>query len=216
MRNHARANENFGLPLFVGYHSIGVIKRNEEFLRKLSIRQFAKCVRVSHVAVIKAIRNGRIEKDKNGLIDQRSAMLAWEQNTDLSKKREAVRSLLPSSEETEEEKEARHARRAYEKSRAVKEIYSARIARLEYERKAKNLVSSSDVKIAAMECRRIFSDAVLSIPSKICHELAMEIDPDRVHTILTNVIHAMLEELFFQEKSRIRSEVLAGKSIENH
>lgn len=177
--------------------------------KNISIRAFAKSMGVSHVAVLKAIRDGRIEKNKNGTIDLKKATLAWEQNTDLSKKREPAPEEPEYEEDPQDAKEraeSARASKAYSVARAVKEEFAARTARLDFELKAKSLVMSEDVKMKAFQAGRIVRDTFLNLPNKISHELAAEIDPDKIHAKLTLAIHAALEMLFEQGKDVVDEE----------
>lgn len=177
--------------------------------KKVSVRQFAKSMGVSHVAVIKAIKAGRIEKNSDGSIDPEKARLAWEQNTDLSKKREVPgkNEAAEKNQEATGDPEASRATKAYNVARAVREEYAARTARLEYEQKAKSLVSAQEVKLEAYKAGRIFRETMMNLPNKICHELAAESDANKVHALLTTVIHTTLTALFDQAKSEIMSDV---------
>lgn len=179
--------------------------------KKVSIRKFARTRGVSQTAVQKAIKAGRIEKEPDGSINEKTASLAWDQNTNLGKKREPIEPIIPPPpEDTKEERDSRRANRAYNMARAVREEYSSRSARLEYEQKAKSLVSASDIKMEAFQNGRIMRDTFLNLPNRISHELAAETDPDKIHTFLTKIIHETLIALFEQSKSRIMTEVEAS------
>lgn len=80
-------------------------------------------------------------------------------------------------------------------ARTVKEHYSARLAKLEYERAIGKLVEASEVKVAAFNRARIVRDALMNIPGRVSPILAAEAEPHKIHEILIKEIRIALEEL---------------------
>lgn len=80
-------------------------------------------------------------------------------------------------------------------SRAIREAYQARMAKLEYEEMTGKLVEAEKVKIKAFECARRVRDALLNIPDRVAAELANETSEHKIHGILTRELVQALEEL---------------------
>lgn len=83
----------------------------------------------------------------------------------------------------------------YAESRAIREAFMARLAKLEYEEKSGKLVPVDQVKADAFKTARIIRDGLLNIPDRVAHELAHETDPTAVHLRLTAEFRAVLEAL---------------------
>lgn len=80
-------------------------------------------------------------------------------------------------------------------SRAVREAYSARLAKLEYEKAIGKVVEADAVKTQAFKVARSVRDALLNIPDRVASELAAEADPARVHARLSGEIREVLQAL---------------------
>ena len=83
----------------------------------------------------------------------------------------------------------------YEAARTEKEIYRAKMAKLNYERLEGSLVYSKDVKEAAFESVRLLRDQLLNIPGRVAPIIAAEKDPKKTHEILDKEIRQCLESL---------------------
>lgn len=163
----------------------------------ISVRKFAQLVGVSHVAILRAVRAGRLVESvefgpDGGVkgIDPDKGREEWAMNspTPVSKSVAAKNQpgqALPGA----------GAMPSYAQARAVRENYQARIAKLIYEEKIGKLIEADGVKVKAFETARIVRDFVLNIPNRISAELASETDPIRVHTLLTKELTSALDEL---------------------
>lgn len=168
--------------------------------KPVSIRAFAKMQGVSHTAVAKAIKAGRISTTKEGKIDPVLAAEQWEANTDASKKRDQ---LGPAAAEPEEApSKGPRASTAYAVARAIREEYQARTARLTFEAMAGQLVPADKVKLESFQTARLTRDSILNVPNKIAHELAAETDPAKIHVMLTKALNGALEELAAEGRRR--------------
>ncbi len=166
-----------------------------------SLRQFAKMVGVSHTAIEKAIKAGRIPKaavyrdaaGKHKIYDVALAKKSFAANSDPAKVK------VKPEPEAEEPPVDKAQAETYNKSRTIKEVYGARKAKLEYETMAGELVEKRKVKMEAFNVARKVRDAMLNIPSRMSAQLAAETDPHKVHTILEQEIVQALEELAREE-----------------
>ncbi|MBT5166081.1 MAG: hypothetical protein HOM46_02365 [Nitrosomonadales bacterium] len=165
---------------------------------ELSIRAYARHRGITDGAVRKAIKAGRITKNKNDKIDSELADKQWLKNTDPSqikeiKKEEEVRqetgnynpaSLGPS----------------YQQSRAIKEAYNAKLTRLQFEKESKKLISVDEVKISAFNAARMTRDRILNIPDRVIPQLVGKTDIHEMKELLKLELVKALEELSNNEK----------------
>ena len=84
---------------------------------------------------------------------------------------------------------------AYAQSRAIREAYMARLAKLDFEERSGRLIEVDKVKAAAFKVARTVRDGLLNMPDRVAHELAHEADPSAVHQRLSAEIRSILEAL---------------------
>lgn len=151
----------------------------------VSLRKYAAHRRVSHTAVQKAIKQGRIKTAPDGKIDVEQADRDWDRNTspvNVPKRAARVDGGAAGGS-------------SYAQSRAVRELYLARLAKIEFEERSGKLVSRDEVTVAAFTKARTVRDNLLNIPDRVAAVLAAETDPVRAHQILTDEIRKALIEL---------------------
>ena len=81
---------------------------------------------------------------------------------------------------------------SYAQSRAIREAYQARLAKLEFEERSGRMADVSKVKAEAFKVARTVRDGLLNLPDRIAHELAHETDPAKVHARLSDEIRIVL------------------------
>jgi hypothetical protein len=154
----------------------------------VSFRQYAKHRGVSHTAVEKAVKQGRIRTTPEGKLDVEQADRDWGRNSSpVNAPRQASRAAEPN--------DGAGRGPTYAQSRAVRELYLARLAKIEFEERAAKLVSRDEVTVAAFTKARTVRDNLLNIPDRVAAMLAAESDPTRVHQILSDEIRKALIEL---------------------
>lgn len=153
----------------------------------VSIREFARQRGVSDAAVRKAIDRGEIAQEPDGSIDP-ARNAGWQP-------RAQARSL-PKAEAAAPEPSS--AIPDYSKSRAIREAYAARLAKLEFEERAGKLVSADEARIEQFRIARALRDRLLQLPAKIAPQLVALIadDPDvvAVETMLETELRELLSE----------------------
>lgn len=82
----------------------------------------------------------------------------------------------------------------FSEARAVKEFYSARLTKLEYEKESGTLISANEVKVQTFNRFRAFRDQMLNIPDRIADELAGISDAHEIFRILTDEIKSALND----------------------
>jgi len=177
----------------------------------LSIRAYAQHRGVSHTAVAKAIKAGRISKEPDGTIDPAKADTQWERNTLPSQSLDtgAIKltqkvatpavSTQVSSREVQASLETRTAAPDYQTSRAIREAYAARLAKLEFEERTGKLLNADEVKVKHFNLARLLRDRIQQIPRKLAPQIvaAVVVQPDQrlVEDLLMEAIREALEEL---------------------
>jgi hypothetical protein len=177
----------------------------------LSIRAYAQHRGVSHTAVAKAIKAGRISKEPDGSIDPAKADAQWVRNTlasqnlNTSVSKPAPKVATPpvstpvatgSSRELPPPLETgRISAPDYQTSRAIREAYAARLAKLEYEERTAKLISSDEVEMRTFNLARRLRDRMQTLPRRLAAALAAEQDPRVIEQRLDDEIRQALEEL---------------------
>jgi hypothetical protein len=182
----------------------------------LSIRAYAQHRGVSHTAVAKAIKAGRISVEPDGTIDPAKADAQWARNTLPSQNlnpgasRSAPKVATPpvstpvstapvANRELQPPLETRAAAPDYQTSRAIREAYAARLAKLEFEERTGKLLNADEVKVKHFNLARLLRDRIQQIPRKLAPQIvaAVVAQPDQrvVEDLLMEAIREALEEL---------------------
>ena len=86
-------------------------------------------------------------------------------------------------------------------SRQIKELYDAKMAKLEYEKAIGTLVEKADVQKEAFKIGRIIRDTLMGLPDRLAGVLASETDQKKIHALLTKELCQVLEVLATQPAS---------------
>jgi phage terminase Nu1 subunit (DNA packaging protein) len=84
---------------------------------------------------------------------------------------------------------------SYAQSRAIREAYQAKLAKLEYEERIGKLIDADQLRIEAFKIHRRVRDAILNIPDRCSPQLASMSDQAEVHAYLNQEITAALRQL---------------------
>lgn len=184
----------------------------------MGVREYARHRGVSHSAVEKALKSGRIKKETDGTINPSMADAAWERNTNPAQQRKPdpvpvplqvpvkpatpptappappVRQPFQRPAEAEPVPNAAGAPN-YQISRAVRETYNAKLTRLDYEERTGKLLNAEDVAKEAFALARRVRDRLLNIPSRMASVLASETDSKSIEALLSQELRIALEEL---------------------
>jgi len=192
----------------------------------MGITEYARHRGVNLTAVQYAVKRGRITRRDDGLIDSEQADRDWEQNTLHSnarygpKPKRNQQGPTPPATEHIRHRAAKHAvhhaeqdaaelgsaeRLAtgpdFSKARAAREIYEARIKKLDYEERLGNLVSRKSVEVEAFTAFRILRDACFNIPDRVSAQIAAETDGTVVYEILMVELRRAFEEFANRDSS---------------
>jgi hypothetical protein len=133
----------------------------------VSIRGYAKHRGVSHTAVEKAVKQGRI-RTVDGKIDVEQADRDWNRNSSPVNKPEAAPRAAAAPEPLV-------AGPSFAQSRAVREAYEARLAKLTWEERIKKLINADEVRVSAYNFSRMIRDRLLNVPDRVVGAALAEI-----------------------------------------
>lgn len=180
--------------------------------RLMGLREYARHADVSHTAVQKAIREGRlsrsVSRDDRGRpkIDAALADEEWQRGTSASHpsarnaeqrinySRPGTPKMPPDGKPTPEDR----AYPSYAQSRAVKEGYLAQLAKLDFDERSGRLVRVDDVKVRAFQVARRVRDALLNVPIRVVDEIAAiagELSAEQRHDILLTMQREIIQAL---------------------
>lgn len=155
---------------------------------KVGLRAFARELGVTHQAVLKAIKSGRLKsaatrRGKLYEIDVELGKAEWTANTDARRQRENVRRKAyngpgplydpagAKAAEAAAKSQAEPGGPTLTQARVLRETYLARLARLEFEEKNGGLVAVEAVRRERFQSGKAVRDAILSLPPQLAPEL---------------------------------------------
>lgn len=171
----------------------------------VSQREYARRRGISHVAVQRAIKAGRISTT-SGKIDPVLADKQWQQNTDQSKPRNRITGKPKQSRPPGEPSEPMEmvggdsTATGYAKARAARELYQAQLAKLELDRRRGALVPADEVRLGAFNMARKARDQLIALPERVAATLAATDDPVEVGRILDEEIERICQEIADAER----------------
>jgi hypothetical protein len=175
----------------------------------LSIRAYARHRGVSHVAVLRAIKTGRITPEPDGTIDPDKADASWERSTDPGRKRSTLRSkpenlrpvaepALGSVRETlREQGLPAGARVTFVEARTAREIAMAHLTRLRVQRMKGELVERDRATALVFRLAREERDTWINWPARVAALMAADlgVEPHPMQRALETQVRAHLAEL---------------------
>jgi len=171
----------------------------------MSLRAYARRRGVSHTAVMKAARTGRITL-VGGKIDPARADMEWAQNTDEGLRRAAVGATGGRSAPKGHHKRAETGAVpdaagappesiAYASARASREEYRAKLTALEYEAKRGALIQVTEVRELWLRLARRARDQLLALPDRLAVRLAGETDAAAVDQLLRTEVERICHDI---------------------
>ena len=146
------------------------------------------------------VKNGALRETKNGdrtrvWINTEIADKIWSEKVALSAKNMHSKHPAHHSDAEPIEGAPKLQGPSYAQSRSIKEAFAAKLAQIDYEKKAGNLCRTEDVARAAKDMARLTRDYLLNIPGKLAPLLAAESDINEIHKIVEDEIHNALTNL---------------------
>jgi hypothetical protein len=175
----------------------------------LSIRAYARRRGISHVAVLRAIKQGRVPVEPDGTIDPAKADASWKRSTDpgrtRSKPKAAVENLRPVGEaalgsvrETlREQGLPAGSNVTFVQARTAHEIAKAHLARLRLQRMKAELVDRARATALVFRLGREERDSWLNWPARIAALIAADlgVEAHAVQKLIEAHVRGHLAEL---------------------
>jgi hypothetical protein len=117
--------------------------------------------------VEKAVKQGRI-RTVDGKIDVEQADRDWNRNSSPVNKPEPAPRAAASAEPLV-------AGPSFAQSRAVREAYEARLAKLTWEERIKKLINADEVRVSAYNFSRMIRDRILNVPDRVVGAVLAEV-----------------------------------------
>jgi len=174
----------------------------------VSFRQYGKMRGVSGAAVSKAVKSQRlvnaVKYNEKGqpCIDVDIADREWVKNTNgdkqnhFSGEHRLSAFSQPSGVDSSDEQDIMDGQTPpIAKSKAMREAYQARLAKLEYEKESGRLIDAEQVKLELFTAGRSIRDAVMAVVDGHSAKLASITDPHRVHAELYAALASALDRV---------------------
>jgi hypothetical protein len=191
----------------------------------MTVPEYARHLGVSHVAVYKAIKTGRLSRclDGNRIIDVDLADQEWRANTDAAQQRKSVADGRPLVAPGEKKSTVKLAKKAAEpapvaddealtipdgaplpaiteemtfaEARAIREAYNARLAKLEFEEKSGTLLPAETVRMTMFNISRKCRDMLMGLPDRIAPLVNGMDDQHEIHRLLTDEVRRACAEI---------------------
>ena len=165
----------------------------------MSIRAYARLRGVSHTAVQKAIKAGRITMNPDGTINSEKADREWARHTvpPVSKPAPAARVVsmpqpepsLPSAPPSADPVTS------YLRARAVNETFKAKVSQLEYEERSGKLIPAARAAEYAAMFSAVVKDSLTALPDRLAPMLAAVDDEKAIHRMLAAEVAAVLKKV---------------------
>lgn len=150
----------------------------------VSVREYARRRGVSHVAVLKAIKAGRISKARDGTIEPEKADAQWDAGTDPARRRPSKRTAAepPSNSSgatsgpSTAEPVAQGGGATFNQARTAHEIAKAQRARIQVQRLKEEVVDKARATAVVFRLARQERDAWVNWPSRVAALMASELN----------------------------------------
>jgi hypothetical protein len=173
----------------------------------MSVSAYGRHRGVSHVAVLKAIKTGRIHREPDGRIDSDVADREWTANTNQAKPlnsisgdpkhRRAPDGLPQPTLGTRSESGNGSGRVAgsYASARAAREVVELQIRRIELKRLEGTLVDAESVRQSAFNQARAARNLLVAIPDRIAAIVAGLDNAAACHKVIDDEVRRVCDEL---------------------
>jgi hypothetical protein len=171
----------------------------------LSIRAYARQRGISHVAVLRAVKQGQVVLEPDGTVDPGKADASWERSSDPARRKAPVEKLRPVAEaavgsvrETLKEQGLPFSGNlTFVQARTAHEIAKAHLARLRLQERRGELVDRAKAAALVFRLAREERDAWLNWPARVAALMAAElgVEAHPMQKVLEMHIRAQLSEL---------------------
>jgi hypothetical protein len=171
----------------------------------LSIRAYARQRGVSHVAVLRAVKQGRVVLEPDGTVDAAKADASWERSSDPGRRKLVAEKLRPVAEpalgsvrETLREQGLQSGSRVtFVEARTAHEIAKAHLARLKLQERKGELVDRANAAALVFRLAREERDSWINWPARVAALMAAElgVEAHPMQKVLETHVRAQLAEL---------------------
>jgi hypothetical protein len=170
----------------------------------LSIRAYARQRGVSHVAVLRAVKQGRVVLEPDGTVDLAKADASWERSSDPARRkpgdklRPVAEAAVGSVRETLKEQGLPFSGSlTFVQARTAHEIAKAHLARLRLQERKGELVDRASAAALVFRLAREERDAWINWPARIAALMAAElgVEAHPMQKVLEAHVRAQLNEL---------------------
>lgn len=165
----------------------------------VKLSEFAKEMGISSRAAQKAAKSGRISSEKKGryyYVNLKKAKKEFESTKgEISSNPSGKKKSEKSKQKLEPVEPPKYEGLTTADADRQERVYKARLAQLKYEEQSGQLIKADEVKKRAFEVARKVRDSILSVPSRVAHELAAETDPHTVEIKLNKFLVESLERV---------------------
>jgi hypothetical protein len=171
----------------------------------LSIRAYARQRGVSHVAVLRAVKQGRVTLEPDGTVDAAKADASWERSSDPARRKSSAEKLRPvpqaavgSVRETlKEQGLPASGNLTFVQARTAHEIAKAHLARLRLQERRGELVDRAKASALVFRLAREERDAWINWPARVAALMAAElgVEAHPMQKVLEMHVRAQLSEL---------------------
>jgi hypothetical protein len=170
----------------------------------LSIRAYARRRGVSHVAVLRAAKTGRIELEADGTVDPVKADIAWARSTDpehavKSRRLKPVAEVAVGSvrETLKEQGLPASGNITFVQARTAHEIAKAHLARLRLQRMKSELIDRAKAQALVFRLAREERDVWINWPARVAALMAAElgVEAHPMQKVLETHVRAHLADL---------------------
>ena len=171
----------------------------------LSIRAYARQRGVSHVAVLRAVKHGRITLEADGTVDPAKANASWQQSSDPARRKPPTDKLRPVAkaavssvrETLKEQGLPAGGNVTFVQARTAHEIAKAHLTRLRLQRMKGELVDRARASALVFRSAREERDTWINWPARVAALMAAELSVEAhpMQKILETYVRAHLAEL---------------------
>ena len=168
----------------------------------VSLREYARRRGVSHVAVMKAIRAGRLTPEPDGTLDPAKADTQWDANTDPARSPEGASpepppAEPPHAERTPASEPATQGGASFTQARTAHEIAKAQRARIQVQRLREEVVDRAQATAEVFRLARRERDAWVNWPARVAALMAADlgVEPHTMQKVLEAHVRDHLNEL---------------------
>ena len=171
----------------------------------LSIRAYARQRGVSHVAVLRAVKQGRVVLEPDGTVDAAKADASWERSSDPARRKSSPGKLRPVAEaavgsvrETlKEQGLPAGGNVTFVQARTAHEIAKAHLARLRLQERKGELIDRARATALVFRLAREERDAWINWPARVAALMAAElgVEAHPMQKALEKHVRAQLAEL---------------------